>query len=249
MRLLNIHEDGDVAKLEHSTLNEHVYRQIREAVTTGEIPTRTRLDEQSLATEMGVSRTPIREAIGKLTKEGLVEYRPYQGNFVRGFSARQVNDLYEVRKTLEALAVRLAVPRLTPDDLTALGTILDDVRAALDAGDMVTYAEADRRFHGAVAAASGNEMLVESLDRLGLQIQLVRTVANHDPATVVRTAHQRPEILAALQARDTERAVRLMEEHIEGVRRAVVAQLEAEAENVPDVDAARGNEARGGTAA
>lgn len=248
-----------MAKLEHYTLNERVYRQIRQAVITGEIPTRMRLDEQSLATEMGVSRTPIREAIGKLTKEGLVEHRPYQGNFVRTFSARQVNDLYEVRKTLEALAVRLAVPRLTPDDLSALGVILDEVRAALDASDMVAYAEADRRFHSAVADCSGNETLVESLDRLGLQIQLVRTVANHDPATVARTAHQRPEILAALEAHDTARAVWLMEEHIESVRRAVAAQLTAETNGAneavtddvsgADADELNGSEPKGGTAA
>jgi len=214
-----------VAKLEHSTLNERVYRRIRDSVTSGAVPPSTRLDEQSLATEMGVSRTPVREAIGKLTKEGLVEYRPYQGNFVRAFNARQVNDLYEVRKALELLAVRLAVPRLTPDDLAALGAILDDVQEARERGDMATYSAADRCFHAAVAIASGNETLVESLDRLGLQIQLVRTAANHDPAVVNRTAHQRPGILAAMEAGDAERAAALMAEHIEGVRRAVIAHL------------------------
>lgn len=214
-----------MTKLEHYTLNERVYHRIRQSVVSGAIPTSTRLDEQSLATEMGVSRTPIREAIGKLTKEGLVEYRPYQGNFVRAFDVGQVSDLYEVRKALESLAVRLAVPRVTAADLAVLGVILDDVQAALDSADMIAYAEADRRFHAAVATLSGNEMLVESLDRLGLQIQLVRTVANHDPATVARTAHQRPEILAAFATRDSDRAARLMEEHIESVRQAVARQL------------------------
>lgn len=217
-----------MAKLEKFTLNERVYQQIRASVVNGELSANDHLDEQALADEMGVSRTPIREAIGKLTKEGLIEYRPYQGNFVRAFSAKQVNDLYEVRKTLEALAARLAVPQLTDAHVAELRAILQAVHDAYKRGDLIAYGTADRRFHNAIAQYSGNETLIESLDRLSLQIQLVRTAANHDPGVVERTAQQRPAILAALEARDGEHAARLMEEHIEDVRRAVVAQIEGE---------------------
>lgn len=213
-------------KLERSTLNERVYQRIRELVLAGSLIPNARLDEQALADILGVSRTPIRESIGKLTTEGLVEYRPYQGNFIRAFSARQVNDLYEVRKALESLAVRLAVPRLTDAQVAELRAILDDVHAAYECGDMIAYSETDRRFHNTVAAFSGNETLIESLDRLGLQIQLVRTAANHDLGVVERAARARPEIVAALEARDARRAARLMAGHIEDVRRAVVAQIE-----------------------
>lgn len=213
-------------KLERSTLNERVYQRIRELVLAGSLIPNARLDEQALADILGVSRTPIRESIGKLTTEGLVEYRPYQGNFIRAFSARQVNDLYEVRKALESLAVRLAVPKLTDAQVAELRAILDDVHAAYERGDMIAYGAADRRFHNTVAAFSGNETLIDSLDRLGLQIQLVRTAANHDPGVVERAARARPEIVAALEARDARRAARLMAAHIEDVRRAVVAQIE-----------------------
>jgi len=213
-------------KLERSTLNERVYQRIRELVLAGSLFPNARLDEQALADMLGVSRTPIRESIGKLTTEGLVEYRPYQGNFIRAFSAGQVNDLYEVRKVLESLAVRLAVPNLTDAQVAQLRAVLDDVHAAHERGDMIAYGTADRRFHNAVAAFSGNETLIESLDRLGLQIQLVRTAANHDRGVVERAARARPEIVAALEARDARRAARLMAAHIEDVRRSVVAQIE-----------------------
>lgn len=215
-----------MAKFNHQPLNERVYQYIRDAVINGTVPANARLDEQAFADEIGVSRTPIREAIGKLTREGLVEYRPYQGNFVRAFTTTQVNDLYEVRKTLEVLAMRLAVPRMTAEDIANIRGILDEVYDAYLRDDMVAYGTTDRRFHEAIANLSGNDTLIESLDRLAMQVQLVRTAANRDPDVVERAAHQRPAILAALEARDAVRAARLMETHIDDVRRSVVATLE-----------------------
>ncbi len=220
-----------MAKLEHFTLNERVYQRIREFLLAGSLSPNSRLDEQALANEMGVSRTPIREAIGKLTKEGLVEYRPYQGNFLRSFTPKQVNDLYEVRGALEALAVRLAVPHLSDAQVEEFRAVLDAGQAALDHDDLIGYGTADRQFHGMIAAYSGNGTLVESLDRLSLQIQIVRTAANHDPILVRETAHQREEIVAAFRGRDVDAAVRLLTEHIDAVRRSVVAQIERAAQN------------------
>ena len=211
---------------EHRTLNERVLHRIREMIVTGAVGPGTQLDEQSLADEMQISRTPVREAISKLNREGLVEYRPYKGNFVRAFTAKQISDLFEVRIALEGLAIRLAVAKLTDTDLARLTMILDDVHEALDRGDMEHYSAADQRFHQTVAAISGNESLIETLDRLSMQVQIVRSLANRDPNVVERTAHERPHILAALETRDAVLAGRLMEMHIEGVRRSVVAQLE-----------------------
>lgn len=212
--------------IERITLNERVYARLRGSLAGGKLMSNSRLDEEALGRELGVSRTPIREAIGKLTKEGFVEYRPYQGNFVRSFSAAQVNDLYTVRQTLESLAVRLAVPRLSDADIRRLIDILREAEMALESGDMLAYSAADRHFHRAIAEYSGNETLLESLDRLSVQVQIIRTVANHDPGVAARTAGERPRIVAALAARDAERAAALMAEHIDGVRQAVVMQLE-----------------------
>jgi DNA-binding GntR family transcriptional regulator len=214
-----------VTGIERITLNERVYQRLRGSLAGGEIMPNSRLDEEALGRELGVSRTPIREAIGKLTKEGFVEYRPYQGNFVRSFSAAQVDGLYTVRQALESLAVRLAVPRLGDADLQRLIDILGEAEAALERGDLRTYGAADRQFHRAIAEYSGNETLIESLDRLSVQVRIISTVANHDPGVVARTAGERPRIVAALAARDAERAAALMEEHINGVRQAVVSEL------------------------
>ncbi|HZT98436.1 MAG TPA: GntR family transcriptional regulator [Ktedonobacteraceae bacterium] len=213
-------------KLEHYTLNQRIYYKVRELIESGAIPAGAQLDERTLAQDLAVSRTPLREAIATLVEEGLVERRPYRGNFVRTFTARQVNDLYQVRQALEGLAIRLAVPRITADDLEQIRAILDSCQDALERDDMAAYSAADQRFHDSIARLSDNEVLIESLDRLRRQIQLVRIQANRDADVVQRTALERPLILAALEDRDADLAARLLEEHIDGVRSSVVALIE-----------------------
>jgi DNA-binding GntR family transcriptional regulator len=209
------------------TLNHSIYRSLRQMIAAGELVTGSRLDERAIAERLGVSRTPLREAIAKLAKEGLIEQRPYRGNFVRAFTPKQVNDLYETRMVLEGLATRRAVANLTDEGLAELTETLDVIRQALTDGDIAAYSAADQRFHTTIARLSGNETVIESLERLRAQVQVVRLAANQDPDLVERTARERPEILAALRDRDADRAARLMEEHIDGVRRTVVKQLEA----------------------
>jgi DNA-binding GntR family transcriptional regulator len=213
-------------KLTRSTLNQKAYLQLREMILNGSIAHGEQIDERRLAAELDVSRTPLREAIGQLITEGIVEYRPYIGTQVRTFTAKQVNDLYQVRKALEALAIRLAIPKLSQEHIENIRAILDDVHNALERGDIDAYTAADRRFHSAIVKIADNETLTESINRLSAQIQMVRAIANRDPHVVERTSHERPRILAALEARDANAAAALLEEHIDGVRRAVVAQME-----------------------
>ncbi len=211
--------------LQHQTLVERIYAHLRTRIEKGEIRPGARLDERALADALSVSRTPLREAIGKLTKEGLVEHRPYKGNFVRVLSPKQVHDIYEMRAVLEGLAVRLAVPIFTPEHIAEVHDALAETERALVAGDMAEYSAADQRFHDIFVRVAGNETLRETLDRLRMQIHAVRTAANRDPDVVARTAMERPRILAALEAGDADRAAQLMEEHIEGVRASIAALL------------------------
>lgn len=219
---------------QHQTLVERIYGRLRGLIEQGAIRPGARLDERALAEEMSVSRTPLREAIGKLTKEGLVEHRPYKGNFVRVLSLKQVDDIYEVRKELEGLAVRRAVPRFTSEHVAEVHAALEETERALAAGDMAEYSAADQRFHDIFVRVAGNETLLETLDRLRMQIQTIRSAANRDPGVVERTAMERPRIVAALEARDAERAARLMEAHIEGVRKSIATSRFATGTEAPD---------------
>ncbi|MEZ4834699.1 MAG: GntR family transcriptional regulator [Caldilineaceae bacterium] len=208
------------------TLNQQVYTRLQEMIRSGSFRLGEQLDERTLATDLEVSRTPIREAISQLVREGIVEYRPYRGNFIRKFTVKQVNDLFLVRAALEALAVRLAMPKISQEVDIKLRQILDRVHQALEVNDITAYSDADREFHETLIHLTGNETLIDSLDRLGFKIQMIRTIANRDPHVVERTHQERPRILAALESRDADLAAKLMEEHIDGVRKAVIAQLQ-----------------------
>lgn len=183
------------------------------------------IDERALSEKLSVSRTPFREALGTLANEGLIETRPYRGTFVRELAPKQINDLYEVRKNLEGLAVRLAVPRLTDEQIDVIEGILDNAVAALRRDDMVAYAALDQQFHETFPRVANNEALTDTLGRLSRQIQLCRVFANKDSDVAERTATERTAILKALRAKDAEQAAFLMMQHIAGVQRAVMSML------------------------
>jgi DNA-binding GntR family transcriptional regulator len=212
----------------HLTLRERIYEEIVRLIVSGELPSGGSIDEKSLTEKLQVSRTPFREAIGTLAKEGLIEIRPYRGFFVRSFSRKEIEDLYELRKTLECFAVELAVPRMSDRDIAQFERILDEAVAALRRRDMATYGVRDKEFHETIAERSGNAALIETLARLALQIQLCRTIANENRDLAERAAQERDEILAAFKARDIPRAAALMRLHISDVQEAVLARFPQE---------------------
>ncbi|MBL0931712.1 MAG: GntR family transcriptional regulator [Alphaproteobacteria bacterium] len=211
----------------HLTLRERTYEEIVRLIMSGELEPGAALDEKLLIARLASSRTPFREAIGALAKDGLIEVRPYPGFPVRRLTYAAVKDLYDLRQELEGFAVRLAVPRLTAGDIDWFVRVLDQSVAAMAAGDMAAYATHDRAFHERIAELSGNHALVDSLARLKLQIQLCRVIANRDPAFVERAAWERDQILASFRAGDAARAEALMREHIADVRDAVLTALAA----------------------
>jgi DNA-binding GntR family transcriptional regulator len=212
----------------HLTLRERIYEEIVRMIVSGELPSGAALDERALTERLAVSRTPFREAIGTLAKEGLVEIRPYRGFYVRTFTAKEIEDLYELRKTLESMAARLAVQRMTEADIDRFAAMLDEGVAALQRRDMALYADRDREFHQTIARLSDNLALIETLGRLDLQIQICRLVANESDDFARRAAQERDRILQAFRARDAEAAARLMHEHIADVQSAVMARFGGE---------------------
>lgn len=214
-----------MSKNQRSTLNQQTYKTLLNMLFSGEIPMGAQLDERDLSDKLGVSRTPLREAVTQLVREGLVDYAPYQGNFVKEWNAKQVEDLYIVRKSLEILAIQLAIPKLSNEDIDSIRDILEQARQALERDDILAYGHFDSKFHEFIVNKTSNETLILSMERLSLQIQMVRTIANRDPDVVKRTTYERPRILEALKNRDVENAMRLMGEHIDGVSQAVVSEI------------------------
>jgi DNA-binding GntR family transcriptional regulator len=193
---------------------------------SGEIPMGEQLDERELSARLGVSRTPLREAVASLVRAGLVEYFPYRGNYVKKWTAKQVRDLYQVRKSLEVLAIQIATPKLSNEDIDNIRKVLSEAELSLRQGNVQTFGEADSRFHSMIVQKTENSTLIDTLRHLSVQIQMIRTIANRDASVLERTTKERPRILNALEKRDMELAAQLMADHIEGVSQAVIMQLE-----------------------
>ena len=207
------------------TLHESVYKRLREFILDGDVTPGDRLDERYLSSALGVSRTPIRDAIGRLAAEGLIDYRPHQGNFVKLLTVGEFDDLYVVREELECLAVKLASARVTPEFLDLLEKTVSDSEQALEEGDLAGFGHADQRMHQLIVETAGNAALSASLERVETLIRLGRSLANRQPDVPDVTSRQRRALLRAFQESDVDAAVKAMRDHIETVRLALAEIL------------------------
>src|SRR5438034_5451724 len=154
------------ATLDHRTLWQRVHDHLREEILSDRLPPGTELQEVALSQELGVSRGPVREALGRLAAEGLVTVRPRRGAVVHSLSSGEFLEAYQVREALEVLAVRLAVPRLGPEGLAELQTVTDTMAAQAASGHVTEFFEANSLFHETFVQLSGNEKLQEVYRRL-----------------------------------------------------------------------------------
>lgn len=208
-------------RLDNRTLREQVFEHLREEILTSRLAPGTELNEVALAQELGTSRGPLREALGRLAAEGLVTIVPRRGAMVSRLTREEFLDSYRVREALESLAVRLAVPRLTDEDLASLRAMSDEMIAHADADDQQRFFEVNARFHQAFVAASGNEKLQEIHRVLIAQMGRMLSTSLALRGSMQQSVAEHRAILGAVEARDAERAVRLLEEHIEVPLRAL----------------------------
>ena len=150
----------------HRPLRELVYEELREMILTGDIKPGTRLMEVELAGEMGVSRTPIREAIRKLEKEGLVTIQPRRGAYASEVSVKSMIDILEVRSNLEGLAAYLAAYRMDKDTQRELVKIEEAFEKAVQDGDMAMMIKMDSEFHHLIVESSQNSHLIHLVGQL-----------------------------------------------------------------------------------
>ena len=198
-------------------------------VLSGELPTGARLRQEALAAEFGVSRTPVREALRKLQASGLVELLPHRGALVRGLSAEEIRDAYEVRAELEGLAAELAALHPHHDDIAALHEAQREFRAALDealaargrdelpAEDVsVRWGRANDLFHQTIQHAAGNTVLADTLTHLHRSFprDLSRTVLRESTTLLQDNVREHEEIIDAIDRRDAPAARKLMVAHV-----------------------------------
>jgi DNA-binding GntR family transcriptional regulator len=216
------------APLENLTLWERVYDHLRTAILEGQLEPGTELAEVALSERLGVSRGPIREAIGRLASEGLVTVRPRRGAVVRPLSKEEFLELYQVREALELMAVKLAVPRLTDEqfeELTALNRAMEEHAKR---GEVARFFDANLAFHERLLEACGNQKLQELYQQLLGQLGRYRMRSLSLRGNMQRSVSEHATILRAARRGDAERAAQLMSEHIRVPQRRLKAMEEAD---------------------
>lgn len=208
-------------------LREEIKEYLIDAILRGALKPGDRIVETRIAHELGVSQTPVREALRDLELLGFVTSEPFRGTRVRAFTHEELVQIYPIRAAIEGVAARAAATRITTEQLLALEEQIDRMREASELGDEATAIEADIAFHRIIVEASGNRLLQQFWTSLSLATTTFLTFSVHRRAIEGLAARHEP-ILEALQARDPDLAEAVMRRHIEEPGRWVYEALAQE---------------------
>ncbi len=203
-------------------LRDVVFNTLRQAILRGELKPGERLMEIQLANKLGVSRTPIREAIRKLELEGLVLMIPRRGAEVAEITEKSLRDVLEVRGALEELAVKLACQKITDEQIAELRAAEKEFEQALNSGDVTVYAEADVKFHDVIYHATDNQRLIQLLFNLREQMYRYRVeyLKREEAHGTLLMEHKK--IIETIANRDMDAAVDAVCQHIDNQVSAVI---------------------------
>ncbi|MCH5343514.1 MAG: GntR family transcriptional regulator [Acetatifactor sp.] len=206
-------------------LRDVVFNTLRQAILTGELKPGERLMEIHLADRLGVSRTPIREAIRKLELEGLVTMIPRRGAEVAQITEKSMIDVLEIRRALDALCVELACDRITDEEMERLKGACDDFENAVKTGDVKKIAQADVALHDILVQATGNQRLIQMVNNLSEQMYRYRFEYIKDFHQHERLVEEHRIIYESILNKDKETATQAAKMHIDNQEKAIIQQM------------------------
>ncbi len=207
-------------------LHAEAVDRLRDLITQGKLAPGTRLNERLLCERLGVSRTPLREAIKLLAAEGLVELLPNRGAVVSRIDPKALAETLEVMGALEGLAGELACRRATSARIAEIRALHEKMLARHARGDLASYFRYNQAIHLEIVAASGNARLAATYRQLNANVQRARYMANLSGERWNQAVAEHEEILVALEARNAERLRRLLQDHLAHKLASVLAALE-----------------------
>lgn len=218
--------DIDLEKLnlhDYKPLREIVFESIREAILDGRLKPGERVMEVQLAEKLGVSRTPVREAIRKLELEGLLVMEPRKGAYVADVSLKDVMDVFEVRASLEGLAASLAAIRANEEEIELLKQKVNDFKECIEKNDVQGMINKDTEFHEAILDAAKNKKLTSIIEGLREQVQRFRVTyfTEYNMTTYLAEEHQ--NVFSAIESREPEKASKYVQKHIKNIERYIVS--------------------------
>ena len=223
--------DFEVTMDEYLPLRDVVFNTLRQAILRGELKPGERLMEIQLANKLGVSRTPIREAIRKLELEGLVLMIPRKGAEVAEITEKNMRDVLEVRKALEELAVQLACDKITKEEIEEMKKAAEDFKKILKSKDITEIAEADVRFHDIIYMATDNQKLIQLLNNLREQMYRYRIEYLKKKECYPQLLNEHQTIIDAIAGHDKELATKFTSQHIKNQAETVVGTIREKEEN------------------
>jgi len=210
-------------KLSHlPNLTELTYRSIKEQLLDGTFADGRRLTEEQLASQLGISKSPVREALNRLEAEGLISIEARRGAYVREFSIKEISDLYDFREVLELHAISSAI--LNPQRIEEMRDSIERTRQFLVTGNKAGHVEEDLRFHALIADATDNAEFCKVFQNIQQKSLFCRYKTYHLSGTTAPASHLR--IVEALEADDRQTAIKAMREHIRYVKARLLNELE-----------------------
>lgn len=200
------------------TLHDEVLERLRDMIIEGRLQPGQRINEGLVGGQLGVSRTPLREAIKTLASEGLVEILPAKGAIVRKFSAGDLGQILQVLKTLEQLGGRMACELASDATIAAIHGLHKQMMALYATKNRLEYFKLNQAIHSAIVAASGNAVLTEMHETLQARIKRLRFIGNEGPVKWAGAVAEHEEMIAALLKRDSEALQEVIGRHMDSTR-------------------------------
>lgn len=214
--------------VDSTNLRDQTYDIIKNMIILREIEPGKKINEEHIAKEIQVSRTPIREALCRLENEGIVKIIPRRGAFVSDLTETNVREILLIREVLEGLVVRLAVENMDEETLEKLRKALEKVSTLPEKDrDLINYTRSEVDFHAILLSASNNQMLKNMMEIVNAHLQIIRLRTVVIPERAQKTVKEHQQIFKAIENGDATSAEELMRKHVQSVREVALKNIEA----------------------
>lgn len=206
--------DGGLGPIRRTALHDTLVSHLRDMIIEGDLSPGTRLHEGQLGEQLGVSRTPLREAIKYLASEGLVELVPSRGAVVKRFSAKDVHDMLTVLQTLEELAGKLACEAASDAGIAEVRALHDEMVHRYKVGDRLQYYKLNQQIHSAIVQLAENAALADMHSVLQTRLKRIRFIGHEGPEKWAAAVAEHDEMIVALEARDKAKLSEVLGRHL-----------------------------------
>lgn len=206
-------------------LGEKVYKAIREYIVRENLKPGSRLSQSSLSEQLGISKTPIKNALVRLEKQGLVNITPRKGTYIASFSKKDVIEVYDVRAGIECMAIQLGNNNFDKKILSRLNKLSQDIVTYAENKNYKKYIQTDVKFHSLLVEQSGNSRLIKFYTTLKYQMYVIRKQVTNLPGRPEGYYMDHKEIFKALKSGDAESAIKILSRHIGQAKSDLIATM------------------------